>query len=217
MTLGSAVNIALRLAMLAMVAEVLRAGRDDPRFARKGIATRFTLVGLPATLLVPALWAWNRRRLISRGLPPDAYPVWVDSLYVSLFVLDLAGNVFDVYDRYTHFDLIPHAHGGGAIAVLAAWLLRLPVSRAIVAAMIGHALLEGQEYASDVAFGLHNVRGAWDMAGDLGAGLAGSLVYAAAYQRLVRDAGREPLSPLREPAPSRLDTESNLGRYGPFA
>ena len=196
MGLGSAVNIALRLAMLAMLAEVLRAERDDPRFAGKGIATRFTLVGLPATLLVPALWARNRRRRVSRGLAPDAYPVWLDSLYVSLFDLDLAGNVFDLYDRYTHFDLIPHAHGGGAITVLAAWLLRLPVSGAVAAAMIGHALLEGQEYASDVAFGLHNVRGAWDVAGDLGAGLGGSLVYAAAYRRFVRDAGREPPSPL---------------------
>jgi hypothetical protein len=193
---GSTVNIALRLAMLAMVAEVLRAGPDDPRFAGKGIATRFTLVGLPATLLVPALWAWNRRRRISRGLPPDAYPVWVDSLYVSLLALDLAGNVFDLYNHYTHFDLIPHAHGAGAITVLVAWLFRLPVSRAIVAAMIGHALLEGQEYASDVAFGLHNVRGPWDVAGDLSAGLAGSLVYAAAYQRFVRDVGREPPSTL---------------------
>ena len=29
-----------------------------------------------------------------------------DALYVSLFALDLAGNVFDWYDSYTHFDLI---------------------------------------------------------------------------------------------------------------
>jgi hypothetical protein len=193
---GLALNIALRLAMLAMVAEVLRAKPDDPRFAGKGIAIRFTAVGLPATLLVPALWAWNRRRRVARGMPPDPYPAWVDGLYVSVFALDLAGNVFDMYDTYTHFDLIPHAHGAGAITVLAAWLFRLPVARAIIAAMVGHALLEGQEYASDVAFGLHNVRGAWDVAGDLGAGLAGSLVYAAAYRRFVRDAEREPPSPL---------------------
>jgi hypothetical protein len=193
---GSAFNIALRLALLAMVAEVLRAGPEDPRFAGKGIAIRFTVVGLPATLLVPALWAWNRRRRVAKGMPPEPYPAWIDALYVSLFTLDLAGNVFDLYDTYTHFDLIPHAHGAGAITVLAAWLFRLPVSRAIVAAMIGHALLEGQEYASDVAFGLHNVRGAWDTVGDLGAGLAGALVYGAAYRRFVRDAGHEPRSPL---------------------
>jgi len=182
--------------MLAMVAELLRAGPDDPRFAGKGIAIRFTAVGLPATLLMPAVWAWNRRRRVAREMPPDPYPAWVDALYLSLFALDLAGNVFDLYDTHTQFDLIPHAHGGGAITVLAAWLFRLPISRAIVASMIGHALLEGQEYASDVAFGLHNVRGAWDVVGDLGAGLAGSLAYAAAYQRFVRDAGREPRSPL---------------------
>jgi hypothetical protein len=194
--LGVAVNIALRVAMLAMVAEVLRAGPDDPRFAGKGIAVRFAAVGLPATLLVPALWWWSRRGRDSRGRPPDPYPVWIDSLYVSLYALDLAGNVFNLYDTYTHFDLIPHAHGGGAITVLAAWLFRMPIARAIVTATIGHALLEGQEYASDVVFGLHNVRGAWDVVGDMGAGLAGSLVYVAAYRRFVRDAGREPRSPM---------------------
>jgi hypothetical protein len=47
-------------------------------------------------------------------------------------------------------------------------------------------VLEAQEYASDVAFGLRNVRGWWDVAGDLGAGVVGAVVYAAAYERWVR-------------------------------
>ena len=55
-----------------------------------------------------------------------------------------------------------------------------------------------QEIASDKAFGLRNVRGWWDVAGDLGAGVVGAVAYAAAYQRWVRDAGREPPSPLRD-------------------
>lgn len=197
--LGPAVNLALRAAMLAMLVEVIRAAPDDHRFAGKGIATRFTAFALPATLVVPALWAGARWRgrssLALRPVPP--YPWSVDALYVSLFALDLAGNVNDWYDRYFHFDLIPHAHGGGAIAVLFAWLFRWPASKAVAASIAGHALLEAQEYASDVAFGLRNVRGWWDVVGDMGAGVVGAVAYAAAYQRWVRDAGREPESPLR--------------------
>lgn len=183
---GLAVNAALRLAMLALLAEVLRARPDDHRFAGKGIAVRFTAVALPATLLVPVAWWRRRRRAVSRGLSPEPYPTWIDSLYVSLFALDLAGNVFDLYDRHMHFDLIPHAHGGGAIAVTAAWLFGWRSSRAAAASIGGHALLEAQEYASDVAFGLRNVRGWWDVVGDLGAGVVGAVVYAAAHERWVR-------------------------------
>ena len=40
-----------------------------------------------------------------------------------------------------------------------------------------HALLEAQELATDVLFGTHNVRGWWDTAGDLTAGLLGSGSY----------------------------------------
>lgn len=186
---GLAVNVALRTALLAMLAEVARARPDDHRFAGKGIAVRFTAVALPATLLVPVVWWRRRRRHVPRGLSREPYPVWIDSLYVSLFALDLAGNMFDLYDRYKHFDLIPHAHGGGAIAVTAAWLFRWPASRAAAASIAGHALLEVQEYASDVAFGLRNVRGWWDVGGDLGAGVVGALAYAAAYERWVRPPG----------------------------
>jgi hypothetical protein len=186
-----AANLALRGSMLAMVAEVLRSGRDDPRFVGKGIGVRFTGIALPATMLVPAVW-FGRRRSVP-------YPASVDALYVSLFALDLAGNVFDWYDTHKHFDLIPHAHGGGAIAVLFAWLFRMPASQAVAWSIAGHVLLEAQEIASDKVFGLRNVRGWWDVAGDLGAGVVGALVYAAAYQRWVRDAGREPASPVGEP------------------
>ena len=186
--IGLVVNLALRAGMLAMVGVVLRAGRDDPRFVGKGIAVRFSGVALPATFLVPALW-WRRRR----ELP---YPASVDTLYVSLFALDLAGNVFDWYDSYKHFDLIPHAHGGGAVAVLFAWLFRMPTSHAVAWSIAGHALLEAQEIASDKAFGLRNVRGWWDVVGDLGAGVVGAVAYAAAYEHLIRGQGREPASPL---------------------
>jgi hypothetical protein len=185
---SSVVNIALRAGMLAMVGVVLRAGRDDPRFAGKGIEVRFTAVALPATLVVPAVW-WPRRHEVP-------YPAGVDALYVSLFTLDVAGNVFDWYDTHKHFDLIPHAHGGGAVAVLFAWLFCMRTSEAVAWSIAGHALLEAQEIASDKAFGLRNVRGWRDVVGDLGAGIVGAVAYGAAYQWCVRDAGREPPTPL---------------------
>jgi hypothetical protein len=186
------VNVALRASMLAMLARVLRAGPDDHRFVGKGIGVRFSAVALPATMLVPAAWIGAR----ARGRDDDPYPAAIDALYVSLFALDLAGNVFDWYDSYTHFDLIPHAHGGGAIAVLFAWLFGMPVPDAVRWSIAGHVLLEAQEIASDKVFGLRNVRGWWDVAGDIGAGVVGAVVYGAAYQRWVRDAGIEPAKPL---------------------
>jgi hypothetical protein len=120
----------------------------------------------------------------------------MDDLYLSIFALDLAGNVFDLYDGYKHFDLIPHAHGGGAATVIAAWLFRLPVPSAIGLSNVGHVLLETQEYLTDVVFGTRNVRGTWDVVGDLGSGVVGSLAYGAAYEAFLRRRGREPASPL---------------------
>ena len=189
---AAAVNVALRTSMLVMLGRVIRAGPDDHRFVGKGIGVRFTAVALPATMLVPAVWAAAR----ARGRR-DPYPAAIDALYVSLFALDLAGNVFDWYDGYKHFDLIPHAHGGGAIAVLFAWLFRMPIDDAVRWSIAGHVLLEAQEIASDKVFGLRNVRGWWDVAGDIGAGVVGAVAYGALYEQVVRRAGREPASPLR--------------------
>lgn len=186
--LGVVADAGLRVAMLAMTAAVVRAHPEDPRFAGKGIAVRFMAFGLPATMLVPALWL--RRRIRGGRTAAGPFPGWLDSLYLSLFALDLAGNVLDLYDRHRHFDLIPHAHGGGAIAATAAGLFGWSPAKAAAASIAGHVLLEAQEYASDRAFGLRNVRGAWDVVGDLGAGVVGAVVYAAVYQRWVCDAAR---------------------------
>ena len=182
--------------MLAMLGSVLRARREDPRFVGKGIGVRFTAVAMPSSLVVPVLWLRSRSRRHAIGLPADPYPAWMDDLWISMLALDLAGNVFDLYDRHTHFDLIPHAHGTGALTVTVAWLLSLPPGRAIAVASVLHGLLEAQEYASDKAFGFRNVRGWWDVVGDLSAGAVGSVTYAAAYEHLVRRSGREAPSPL---------------------
>jgi hypothetical protein len=182
---GVGLGIALRAAMLAMLRRIRKAGPADPRFAGKGIGPRALIVVPAASVAMPLLWLRSRR---------GPYPFWMDDLLLSIVALDLAGNVSDLYDRCEHFDLIPHAHGTGSLTVLAAWLLQLPMRKAVAVATAGHALLEAQELASDVLFGYRNVRGPWDTIGDLVAGSIGTALYAALYQRCVREAGREPAS-----------------------
>lgn len=105
----------------------------------------------------------------------------------SIFALDLGGNSFDLYNTFRHFDLVPHAHGTGAITVVLAHLMRLPMLSAIGVATVLHVLLEAQEYYSDVLFGLGNVRGTWDVVNDLVVGVIGSAAYAAGYVWLFRE------------------------------
>ena len=169
---GVLLNALLRGTMLAILGEALLRSKDH-RFAGKAIGTR-GLVIIPLSLLVPLVQAVRGR---------DRYPVWTDNLYLSIFVLDLLGNHFDLYDRYRYFDAIPHAHGTGAATVVFAELLDLPPLSAVGLAQLLHIGLEAQEYYSDVWFGLHNVRGTWDTVNDLLAGAVGSAAYAAALAR----------------------------------
>jgi hypothetical protein len=172
--LGFLCNVLLRGTLLAVLAEALL-HREDPRFAGKAIGTRGMVI-IPLSLLVP---------LARRGRPRRGpYPVWTDNLWLSIFALDLAGNHFNLYDRYRYFDAIPHAHGTGATTVVIAELLDLPPLSAVGVAQLAHIGLEAQEYYSDVLFGLRNVRGTWDTLNDLLAGGVGSIVYAELLRRL---------------------------------
>jgi hypothetical protein len=162
------VNVLLRASIGYFLAEVLRKP-DDPRFAGKAIPIRNLIIVGGLSLLFPALHVVRRRW--------RRYPVWTDNLWLSVFWLDMAGNSFDLYDRYAHFDLIPHFHGTGASAVALQRGFGLTRGRAFVIATALHSALEAQEYATDVFFGTHNVRGWWDSAGDLAAGFLGALAY----------------------------------------
>ena len=96
------------------------------RATSAGIGVRFGLVAMPSSLLVPLLWLRRRRQTRAAGLRDERFPAWMDDVWISMLALDLAGNVFDLYDRQKHFDLIPHAHGTGALTVTVARLLQLP-------------------------------------------------------------------------------------------
>ena len=181
---GILLNLGLRASIVAVLVEALARPRDH-RFAGKAIGTR-GLVMIPLSLVVPVAHARRRRAGVSRR----RYPLWADNLWLSMFALDLGGNHFDWYDRYRHFDAIPHAHGTGAATVAVAELLDVPVLSAVGVAQLGHILLEAQEYYSDVWFGLRNVRGTWDTVNDLLAGAAGSAAYAAALAVIRRGRSR---------------------------
>lgn len=172
--LGWALNLALRTWIVGLIIEALRRP-DDPRYRGKAIGTRGSVM-IPASLLFPLAQLLPGRR-------GRRYPLATDSLYLSIFALDLAGNHFDLYDRYRYFDAIPHAHGTGAFTVAIAELLDVPPLSAVGVAQIGHILLEAQEYYSDVLFDLRNVRGTWDTVNDLLAGAAGSAAYATVLAR----------------------------------
>jgi hypothetical protein len=166
--LGWVVNLSLRAGIGAVLADALR-HPNDHRYAGKAIGTR-GLVLLPASLLVPAVWSLRGRR--------TPYPVWTDDVHLSIYALDMAGNYLDLYDRFTYFDAIPHAHGSGAATWVIADLFEVPALSAVGIAQVVHIGLEAQEYYSDALFDLHNVRGTWDTVNDLVAGAVGSVAYA---------------------------------------
>jgi hypothetical protein len=164
---GLAVNIALRVVIVAFAVEAVLA-QTDPRFAGKGIAVRdLILAGAALTLVIPALHA-----IRGRGKP---YPLLADSLLLSAMALDMAGNHFGLYDQAWRFDLVAHGYGPAAVMVALA-SAGVGWTASMLAVNGGHILLEIQEATTDALFDTHNVRGMWDTTSDLAAGLATTVV-----------------------------------------
>jgi hypothetical protein len=176
---GIALNALLRTNIAAFLADTLL-HPHDPRYEGKALPLRNLVVVGSLSLTFPLLYLWQRQRRRLGSRPGGRrYPVWSDNLFLSIFWLDMAGNYFDLYDRYLHFDLIPHAHGSGALGAVLLNAFKMQPLAAFGVANGIHGLLEAQEIFTDVFFGTHNVRGAWDSIGDLGAGLIGTSAYIA--------------------------------------
>ena len=72
---------------------------DIPGVAGKGWTER--CIGYPlSALVVPAIWALRGRQ--------GRYPYLADALLVTPFVLDLSGNLVNLYDTFQQFDDILH-------------------------------------------------------------------------------------------------------------
>ncbi len=177
------VNAAMRMGMVYVTIQVL-ANPDDVRWADVGLGVRTAAILAAATMLIP-IWHVLRRRSL-------AYPVWMDNLYLSTFVLDLVGNYFGLYDTFEHFHLIPHAINTGAFVVVIGWMLGVSMLSAFGLANTLHILWEVQEAYGDLLFGTQNVKGLFDSINDLLAGVIGAGAYALAYWWFVRRPGREP-------------------------
>lgn len=175
--MGLVVNILIRISIIYFLGEVVLLP-DDPRFVGKAIPIRNLVIVLTFTLLFPFLYLIKKRW--------QKYPVWLDNLYLSIFWLDMAGNSFNLYDRFFYFDLIPHFHGTGALATVLFAAFGLSAVGAVGAANIVHTLLEIQEYYTDVLFGTHNVRGISDPINDLAVGIFGAIIYVGVYLLLIR-------------------------------
>ncbi len=171
------VNVLIRAHLAWFLFEVMT-NKDDRRFAGKAIPIRNLVIVGGMSMLFPLAQVLTKRW--------KRYPWGWDSLYLSVYWLDMAGNSFDLYDTYTHFDLIPHFHGTGAFTVVFERAFGLRPRTAFLVANGFHAALETQEILTDVFFKTHNVRGWWDSAGDIVAGILGTLSYPALGRRLLR-------------------------------
>jgi hypothetical protein len=171
--MGLLVNILLRLSIFYFLIEVL-IFPDDPRFAGKAIPLRNFIIVITLSLLFPFLHFLKKRW--------KHYPVWADNLFLSIFFLDMFGNSLNLYDSYYYFDLIPHFHGPGALAMTLISAFSLPALSAIGVSSVVHILLEAQEYYTDLFLGTHNVRGTTDVVNDLIVGILGVVVYILIYR-----------------------------------
>lgn len=177
-----AVDVALRLAVIGFAAEAVLAAPDDPRFAGKGIAVRdLILGGVALTLAIPLLHLVRRRW--------DRFPIGTDIAFLSILVLDMAGNSLNLYEQPWRFDLVTHAYGPAA-GLLGLLLIGIRTWTGLLIVNAVHMLLEIQEVAGDVVFGTSNVNGAWDSISDLGAGLIASVLVAVAWERFRSRSGR---------------------------
>lgn len=172
------INILIRLAILYFLAEVLF-NPLDPRFAGKAIPIRNLVIVISLSLLFPILYYGKKKGWFD--FAHHKYPFWLDNLYLSIFALDMAGNSFNLYDSIFYFDLVPHFYGTGVVTVVLLGAFGLNFTGSVGLANIIHMALEAQEFYTDVLFGTHNVRGAFDTVNDLTVGLLGAIIYAVFY------------------------------------
>ncbi|MGH7570631.1 MAG: hypothetical protein ACREMK_02165 [Gemmatimonadota bacterium] len=173
MRVAPILNVAAKLLLVALLLFAV-ANPDMPRFAGKAMGIRSVLYPL-ATLLIPLVWILKGR--------PRPYPHAADTLLAGPFLVDVGGNVANLYDTVVWFDDAAHALTWMLLVfAVGALLLRLRLAPWITAALcigfgsVTHVLWEILEYLIMISgrTGLHLTYG--DTVGDLAASLSGSVL-----------------------------------------
>ncbi|MGH7549169.1 MAG: hypothetical protein ACREK3_00260 [Gemmatimonadota bacterium] len=173
MRVAPILNIGAKLLLVALLLFAV-ANPDMPRFAGKAMGVRAILYPL-ATLLILAGWLLRGR--------PHPYPHAADTVLVMPFLIDIGGNVANLYDTVVWFDDAAHAVTWMFLVLaIGALLLRLGLAPWVTACLcigfgsVTHVLWEILEYLILMSgrTGLHLTYG--DTVGDLAASLSGSLI-----------------------------------------
>ena len=180
---GALVNILMRLAILAMSVDAIVNGADQ-RFAGKALAPRDILISFGFAMLFPLFW-----RLRYRGRQWREYPWWFDTLYLSIFAFDMAGNSLGLYTAFAGaFNDVTHTYGPAALTVVLAGAFGLTTLEAMGLATMLHVVLQVEEFYGDKFLGTHNFLGAEAeyqqfIGGLVGAVIAGGIWYASGSLR----------------------------------
>ena len=151
---GAIVNILLRVAILAMSVDAI-VSSGDPRFAGKALAPRDVIISFGLAMLFPLFW-----KLRYSKQEWQEYPWWFDSLYLSMFAFDMAGNSLGLYNSFTGaFNNVTHTYGNGAIMIVLAGAFGFTTLEAMGLATILHLILQIEEYYGDKFLGTHNIVG----------------------------------------------------------
>jgi len=190
---AAAVNFSAKLLLVGLLLYSV-SSQDLARFAGKAMTTRALTYPI-AAVIVPIGWL-----LLGR---PRPYPHVADALLVAPFLIDVGGNVADLYNSIVWFDDVAHATTWMLLVLAVGILLirlRLPpwVTGALCVGFgaVSHILWEIIEYLLMVSgsSGLQLTYG--DTIGDLAMSLSGSVLAgvitglrAAAVRRRLTPAG----------------------------
>jgi hypothetical protein len=169
-------NLGIKLLFVALLAFGAFSGLEQ--FEGKAFGWRLVFYPL-AALLVPLGW-WLAGR-------PRPYPYALDILFVSPFLVDVLGNVFDLYDTIEWWDDLNHFVNWALLSLAFGQLfLRFALSRWVIFALVVGAgafaaiVWELGEYVAFIRNSDELDTAYTDTLGDMLLGLSGSIVAALA-------------------------------------